>query len=106
MESFWLDTPIGIALLGGIIPSAAGLFRLLAAAALGHRPNAYSLSSQEWKWALPWLVLYGMMMAIVSYLSILIWYFAGVFLPLPLEPLALVTWLVCALLLFHSFFHR
>ncbi len=32
--SFWLDTPFGIALLGGIIPTAAGGLRLLAASAL------------------------------------------------------------------------
>lgn len=106
MERFGLDTPFGIALLGGIIPPVVGFFWLLAAATLRHHLTASTLRLDEWRWTLLWLVPYGLMMAIVSYLSILIWYLAGAFLPLPLEPLAFVTWLICALFLFRRFFHR
>ncbi len=69
MESFWFDTPFGIALLGGIIPTVLGLVWLLAADLPGLRADRFRLGPGEWPAALGWLILYGVMMVIVSYLS-------------------------------------
>ena len=106
-ESFWIDTPFGISILGGIIPAVAGLIRLLAAALPRRNADAYTLTAEEWKWAVPRLALYALMMVVLSYLVILIWYLlAGLFFSLSIKLPAIVTWLICALLLFRSFLRR
>jgi hypothetical protein len=107
MESFWLDTPFGITLLGGMIPTVLGLLWLVIAALTDRRAARYRLDAGEWTAALGWLLLYGVMTVIVSYLVILIPSLAAAFLGLPFfSPLEIGLWALCAVLLFRSFFRR
>jgi len=46
-ESFWIDTPFGIAILGGIVPTVAGLIRLLAVALPRRHADAYTLPAKS-----------------------------------------------------------
>ena len=111
MKDLFVNNPfIGVLILAGIIPSIVGMIILAVRTNLSHRHDTHHIRIGDWKWIIPTLLEYGIVMAFVTLVETLALYLVGSLpsLPdgwvIPLHILAGFVWLCSAILLFRIMF--